>query len=572
MIEDIYEPVARYRDEFKEKFATLTREKFKALTAKSKIDIAANRKLADEIHKLENNAEGVQGKLSCCGCLAALGFIVAAVALVACIVIDKQKYADVVFLCIAAIFVGAVFGILMSIKSGDFSDELKQLQAVIDRKKQSAWEQMAPLNRLYTWDMTVKLIEATVPRLEFDPYFTAARLQSLRENFGWNDDFNAGKSIIFAQSGQINGNPFVFGQYLEMEWGSKTYEGTKDISWAEWEIGADGKRHRVTKYETLRAYVTKPIPVYNEHKLLLYGNDAAPNLTFSRKPSGFVGPDYELCANIKKMWRLNQLKAYSRNLDDKSNFTMMSNQEFETWFYAKDRNHEVEFRLLFTPVAQRQMLELMQDTTVGYSDDFTFIKRNKINILYSKHLNEGPLDTDPVRFRNWDYDDARKVFQRFNERYFKDIYFALAPLLAIPLYQQMRTRENIWQGVLDSKSASFWEHEAIANFHGDRKFAHPECVTRSILKTQVLARNNGECTVAVTAYGYKGVERVTYEKVYGGDNRWHQVAVHWTEYLPVRRTGNMRLMEQPTPSERLKQKVAAARESAYRRSIFSFLG
>ena len=29
MIEDVYEPLARYRDEFRGKFATLTREKFK---------------------------------------------------------------------------------------------------------------------------------------------------------------------------------------------------------------------------------------------------------------------------------------------------------------------------------------------------------------------------------------------------------------------------------------------------------------------------------------------------------------------------------------------------------------
>ena len=32
MIEDVYEPLARYRDEFRQKFAALTREKFKELT------------------------------------------------------------------------------------------------------------------------------------------------------------------------------------------------------------------------------------------------------------------------------------------------------------------------------------------------------------------------------------------------------------------------------------------------------------------------------------------------------------------------------------------------------------
>ena len=49
MIEDVYEPLARYRDEFREKFATLAREKFDELTDRSGIDVAANRTLVAEI-------------------------------------------------------------------------------------------------------------------------------------------------------------------------------------------------------------------------------------------------------------------------------------------------------------------------------------------------------------------------------------------------------------------------------------------------------------------------------------------------------------------------------------------
>ena len=59
--------------------------------------------------------------------------------------------------------------------------------------------------------------------------------------------------------------------------------------------------------------------------------------------------------------------------------------------------------------------------------------------------------------------------------------------------------------------------------------------------------------------------------VYGGDGRWHEVAVPWVEYQPVERTSNMYLSERGTPSEIFKQRAAASRESAYRRSILSFL-
>ena len=570
MIEDVYEPLARYRDEFRQKFAKLTREKFNELTVRSGVDVKANRALVAEIRHLQRQADSAGTKKTCYGCLMAVGFVCAALALVGVLAMggtDEQAQG----VCIFGIVAGLVLGIVMIPLFNAVAELLANLQSRISKKTAIAWKQMEPLNRLYTWDVTVKLMEATVPRLEFDPYFTAGRLAALHGQYGWDDSFNDGKSIIFAQSGVINGNPFVFGHYLDMEWGEKTYEGTKEISWTEWEEDADGKERPVHRHETLHAHVTKPIPVYNEQKILVYGNDAAPNLSFSRQPSGLTGEDGGILGSLRKKWRLRKLKAYSRNLDDDSNFTLMSNHEFETWFHAKDRDHEVEFRLLFTPVAQTQMLNLMKDTTVGYGDDFTFLKRRKINLLFSKHLNEATIDTDPSRFRNWDYDAAAAFFISFNERYFKDAYFSLAPLLAIPLYQQMRTHEEIWKDVLGHRASSFWEHEAVANYHGESKFEHPSCITRSILKTHIVDREDGESTIAVTAYGHRGVERVDYEEVYGGDGKWHDVPVPWTEYLPVQRTSNMCICEKDTPSDIFRKRAAASGDSAYRRSILSFL-
>ena len=570
MIEDVYEPLARYRDEFRKKFATLTREKFKELTKRSGVDVRANRALVAKIKKLQEQADSASTKKTCYGCLMAIGFVGAVVALV-CSIAMNDTASETQSLCILGIVAGLVLGIAMIPFYNAVAKLIANLESQIATKKGIAWKQMEPLNRLYTWDITVKLIEATVPRLEFDPYFTADRLASLHTQFGWDDSFNDGKSIIFSQSGVINGNPFVFGHYLDMEWGEKTYEGTKEISWTEWEEDENGEEHEVVRHETLYAHVTKPIPVYSEQKLLIYGNDAAPNLSFSRQPSGLTGKEGELWSSIRKKWRLSRLKAYSRNLTDDSNFTLMSNHEFETWFHAKDRDNEVEFRLLFTPIAQTQMLNLMKDTKVGYGDDFTFIKQKKINVLFSQHLNEATIDTDPSQFHNWDYDAAFAFFVQFNERYFKDAYFAMAPLLAIPLYQQMRTHKEIWKDVLEPNASSFWEHEAVANYHGEDKFEHPSCITRSILKTNVIQSESGESTIAVTAYGYRGEEQVDYEEVYGGDGRWHDVPVPWTEYLPVQRTSNMCLSERGTPSDIFTKRAAASSASAFRRSILSYL-
>lgn len=569
MIEDVYEPLARYRDEFRERFARLTREKFKALTEASGIDVPANRRTVAQVRKLEEAASRQRFKKTLLGTLMVLAFVVGVVAFIMAFnAHDTESGSAPRWGLVGTACIG--LGFLFMRSFGKASELLSGTESAIVDKKTVAWAQMAALNSLYTWDVTVKLIEATVPRIDFDPYFTVERLASLRDQFGWDDGFNDGKSVIFAQSGVINGNPFVFGQYLDMEWGEKTYEGTKEISWTEWEEDSEGRRHLVRRYETLYAHVTKPIPVYGEHKLLVYGNDAAPNLSFSREPSGLTGSGGGLWGKVREKWRLMRLKSYSRNLKDDSQFTLMANHEFEAWFHAKDRDDEVEFRLLFTPVAQMQMLALMKDTKVGYGDDFSFIKRRKVNVMMSDHLDEATIDTDPARFRNWDYDAAASFFMAFNERYFKDAYFSLAPLLSIPLYQQTKTHEEIWKGVIDRRAPSFWEQESIANYHGEGKFAHPDSITRNILKTDVVERENGESVVAVTAHGFEGVDRVDYEEVYGGDGEWHSVPVPWTEYLPVERTSEMRLCER-TPSESFSRRAAASPASAFRRSILSYI-
>ena len=569
MADDVYEPLGAYRDGFKEKFARITREKFKALTKESGIDVEVCRKQTKVVEKCQRELDGATAKRTLFGVLMALGYVACAIGFGLLIAANDSLTDEARLVAILVGVVGGAFGIWMTILFVKAGDLVRRCKAALDEEKKKAWELMAPLNRLYTWDIPVRLIEETVPRIEFDSFFTARRLEDLRRLYDWDDSFNDGKSIIFAQSGVINGNPFLIGEYLEMEWGSETYVGTKEISWTEFETGVDGKRRRVTRYETLRAEVTKPKPEYSQSKVLVYGNDAAPNLKFSRKPSGF--DDNDLFDGIRKRWRLHKLKAFSRNLKDDSNFTLMANHEFETWFHAKDRDNEVEFRLLFTALAQTQMMALMKDREVGFGDDFVFVKDRKLNYIFPRHLAEAAIDTDPERFHDWNYDRAASNFIRFNEKYFRDVYFALAPLLAIPLYQQTRTHEEIWRSVVRGESSSFWEHEATANYYGDDRFKHPASITRNILKTELVRRASGVSDVRVTAHGYRGEKRVDHEEVYGGDGKWHSVPVEWIEYLPVEKTRVMRLTEAECPDGEFVADYERSRAAFFRRSIYSYL-
>lgn len=570
MIEDVYEPLARYRDEFRDRFAELTQEKFRELTEASGVDVEANRKTVARIASLRRQAKSVRIRKFFVGLLMALGFLAA----VGCGIAVSRYWQDDRRLA-TQLAVGAVAGLVVVFVCLSPFRRLKarlaELSAEIEQQIQLAWEQLEPLNQLYTWDITPRLIEATVPRLAFDPFFTARRLADLRRLYGWSDAFNDGKSVLFAQSGVINGNPFVFGEYVEMTWGTETYHGYKTIHWTEIEHDEKGRPRRVSRSETLHASVTKPKPEYGEHKVLIYGNDAAPKLSFTRRPSELSGAGNGFFSRWKRQRTIKRLERFSRNLDDDSNYTMMANKDFEAQFCTMDRTDEVEFRLLFTPLAQRQILQLLNDRSVGYGDDFTFRKAQKINLLWARHLDAVPIDTDPERFQDWDYDRAARNFQAFNEEYFKSVFFAMAPLLAIPLYQQTRTHEDIWKGVVPGEDSSFWEHEATANYHGEEEFRHPACITRSILKTSVVRDSDGSGRVAVTAHGFRGEKRTDYVEVYGGDGRYHSVPVEWTEYLPVSRTREMSVSESATPSEDFRQSYEGASAAVFRRSIYSYL-
>jgi len=116
------------------------------------------------------------------------------------------------------------------------------------------------------------------------------------------------------------------------------------------------------------------------------------------------------------------------------------------------------------------------------------------------------------------------------------------------LYQQHRPHSDIYKDT-SSHKPSFWEHEAIANYHGEKAFKHRDCVTRSILKTSTQQEADGSQQVRVTASGFRSVERTNYVSVSGGDGRSHEVPIHWDEYFEVQNNAIMLVKEMTSLSE-----------------------
>ena len=596
MIDDVYEPLALYRDRFKTEYAEHAFSFFEELVRRSGVDETANAATVAGIRALEAkiaDAGSRRSRWKTLRTLTVFFVIVNSICILLCIL--RIVWPEIVLplvvnemwaMICGAIVVGGIALIVSKLNPiiRALDERLRQLNESLASKTAEAWAQLAPLNRLYEWDMIARLIQKTVPRLALDPFFSRARLDELRASFGWDDAFNRDKSVLFAQSGEINGNPFVLAETLDFAWGTETYRGTLTISWTERVRGSDGKTRIVTRTQTLHASVTKPAPKYARAKFIVYGNEAAPTLTFSRAPSALSNSGGGMIDSWRMKRTVNKLEKLSRNLDDNSGYTIMANREFAALFHATDRSDEVQYRLLFTPLAQQQMVALLRDKTVGFGDDFTFVKSRKVNIVTPAHLAGLDITAAPSLFRNHDLADARRFFNAYANAYFRAFYFSLAPFLTIPLYQQHRSHADIYKGTY-GKTASFWEHESIANFHGQPAFRHPASVTENILKTSAAPSADGGSEITVTAHGFRGERRTDHVRVYGGDGRWHSVPVHWTEYLPVQRASTLAIRETDgltlqdfetqapeTPSLQtfLRRVGNDPRRLSFRRSIISF--
>lgn len=530
-MDDVYEPLDSYGASLKEIHSRNTADYFDKLLIESGVDERTNAETVAEIQELERliakagSSNGWWKFLRIVCGITAAGFIYMGLTMHLLWLVGAVGLVVVIFFKLNGI-----------IKTLD--EHVSSLSSQRSEKESLAWKQMEPLNRLYHWGIFAELVQKTVPRIELDPYFTHGRLANLRNVFGWKEDFNDTRSVVFAHSGLINGNPFILAQTVNHWIGSKTYHGTLSISWTERVRNSNGQWTTTTRHQTLRASVQKPFPEYADECTLIYGNEAAPDLSFSRQPSSLSKLEDGMISNWRKGRAIKKLEAHSRNLTDDSDFTIMANKEFDALFGAIDRDHEVQFRLLFTPLAQQEMLKLLKDKDVGYGDDFAFQKAKMINIIEPGHLDAIDISADPQKFKFYDVLHARNYFNEYHNELFKGVFFSFAPILSVPLYQQNRPAASIYAGILQEPSC-YWEHEAIANYVGAAKFEHTDCITRNLLKTSAQHASDGAQVVQVTANGYRGINRVDYVKVRGGDGRNHSVAVEWVEYIAVKRSSDL---------------------------------
>lgn len=564
-MEDILlEPLKAYKDVYEKQFDENARDYLNDLVKKSGLNVEENRKtvadykkevkLVDELNKKLAGQKVLRGFLIV---LAIAGFIMLALGIY--FLVKSDITVGAILLSVGAVL--AVVSIVVTVKVVNpkikhVTEECERHSKLAKAHKSKAWEQMGTFNSLFESNATKELIEKTVPRIRLDDNFDMRRYDYLNGKYGFGDNTKNNRSTIAILTGEILGNPFVVDREIVQEMGSETYTGTLTIFWTTTYRDSDGHTHTQSHSQILTASVTKPKPVYSEQTRLIYGNEAAPDLCFTHKPTHAEDLSERQLENTVKSGARKIKRKQKKELEKggKATFTEMGNEEFDVLFGALDRTNEVQFRLLFTPLAQKNMLELMKSDD-GFGDDFYFRKSNCLNLITSEHSRYWDLNTDYTRYQSYDCDDSFNKFKTFNRNYFKSLYFDLAPLLSIPLYQQHKPQEYIYK---DSYYRNYTSYEAeyIANKMGQHVFAPALSATSSILKTNFVKKDGASDEVQVTAHSFRTEAHIDYVPTLGGDGHIHNVPVHWLEYIPIEQSSTVKLKELSMSDKQFGQKLA----------------
>ena len=546
MLEPIFSPLNYYLNTAKNAHSANTREYLRLLSEHAKVDRGANKQTVAQLRTHEASIQQLQRETTGKKTGKTLLIIGACLVFLILAILCFKSSMDEVWKCLALLadVGGLVFAIVftcvkMNAKIRTLNSQIAELQKKANALKDTAWKQAAPLNALFQDDDSLNLFTKTLPFITFDKCFTHTRLNEMA-SYGFQPYLSEGECALDTLSGELYGSPFVYVQKLCHRLGTKTYSGSITITWTTTERDSQGRLTTRTHSQVLTATISRPAPYYHTETALYFGNEAAPNLKFSRTYKHMEDKSESAIAKAVRKGEKQIKKLEEEALKTGDDFQGVTNTEFDVLFGATDRTDDLEFLQMFTPRAQESMLELLLYKD-GYGDDFSFAKIGKLCVIRSEHAQGKPLFPLAANYYSYDISAAESNFVQQNETFLRSVYFDFAPLLLIPVYQQPLIRsEPITEGSLTA-----YNFEAMA-WRLSSQFQPNGAGTESIFKISAPQHTANGDAVQVCAHAYQTVDRVYIESVYGRDGRWHSVPVHWTEYIPVNKTSTLRVMKGKT--------------------------
>ena len=546
--EKLLEPLKYYKSEFAEKFLDKLTKNFEDLLKKSNIDIEANRKSVKEYNDIIKNKNKNNRKLkflNVCSCIlflivfylifCDLNFIFLLKKLSASKGGIQETALKTVLLSIVIILTLIFNFKYLGKKIKDFKEKNNDLEAELQSKREECYLQLYPFIKLLESNIANKITTNIIPNLNIDKNFKIERYAELVKKYGLAEKLKPRFSTKDIISGEILGNPFVIVKSLYNETVDKVYTGSRTVSWTEYyRENGETKSHTVS--QTLTASIVRPKEFFHENINLIYGNEAAEHLKFTREPK-FVHEltPKKLQKHIKNTEKEIR-KISERAVKEGKTFLEMGNTEFDALFYALNRNNEVEFRVLFTPTAQKNMIELLKDKDFG--DDFYFDKDEKLNIISNNK--EWTLNINKSYYNDFSFDVIKERYFEINKEFFKNFYKLFLPILSIPVYHQHKSQDYIY-GNEFGYNYNPYSSEVMANFLGEDIFSHPDTTTSTILKTNTIKTKGDIDLVEVIGNSYKEVSRVEYIPVRADNGRVYDVPVNWVEYVPLTACNKMEI-------------------------------
>ena len=549
----LYEPRKLYASIFEKQFHANAEKYFDDLARTAKTDIGANENHVKAYEAAKAEVEAAKKKLN--GAKRGKGFLIFGfilmfvIALVTLIIgIMNAGTMWWMFLITAACVVLGIMGIVY-MKTA-VNKKVAAAKAVLEEKEKKANDalnvckaDMATLNALMDDAMPRDVLEQTTPIIDLDRQFSPERLSYLMNRFGMEEETDPNTSVVGVVSGQIQGNPFILEKVFTHDFHNKTYEGSVTYTYTTTSVDSKGNTVTHTHTDTLYAEIERPAPFYDYETRLIFGSEVAPDLKFTRSPSGMSGASEKEAAKFVKE-RVKALdKMEEKAIKAGKSFTKLGNDEFEAYFGADDRNNEVQYRLMFTALAQRNMLDLIKNPT-PYGDDFYMVKDKMLTSVASGHSQNFDYNVDVSYFYDYDFKAGKKRFISYCDSFIRGLFFDLAPILSIPLYQLHRPKEYIYNRDYPCNTTSF-EHEILANRMSADGF-RPKDADPSLpllLKQMTAKAIEGGDEVRVSAMSYQTFPEVEYVTKMGRDGRPHTIPIHWTRYERVTSENNIAVFD-----------------------------
>jgi len=520
---DLYlEPVKYYKGQLKDQHHQNVVDCFDNLVKTSGINEDENRAVVAQVKKKQDEKKAEEKKLG------------------------KAKVGYFFLMFFGILLAVAIIGIFLLIKAKKFKNErIKTLEAKIskidneiDQKISEAEAIISPLTSLFRDTMATELMEKTAPLLDFDPTFREETMVRLVDQFGEKPEEDNTYSTLVIQSGNYNANPFVLKQSHHMWWGTFTYTGTLVITWTSTYSDSNGT-HTQTHTQTLVAHVTKPIPEYGVQTTLNVYSEIAPKLSFTRTPTEmYKMNEKQIEKYIAKTDKENEKKA-QKALKKGETYTKVANSKFEAYWNATDRTNEMEYRLLFTPLAQTNICYQMSQSE-PFGDDINYVKHGMINTLWTAHDQGSDYSGGVYNYMDYNIDVVREKFITYNDNFFRNLYYDFITLLSIPVFHQQQSSPYT-KPITTKRNISAYETEVIINKGDEKLFQHPETDTAVILKTEIVSKGKDFDMINVHAHSFKKIPQVEIVPTLGGDGKLHPVPVPYFIYEPIEQVTPLRI-------------------------------